>query len=268
MNIVITGGTRGLGRALAAEFVRRGHHVTLSGRDAAAAGAAAAAMHAHGPGQAVGTDAEVEHRADVQALWDLARRSFGPVDLWLNNAGMTPPRLPFAEVAPAALARVVQTNLTGLLLGCRVALRGMTEQGSGRLFNVTGFGSDGLTQAGLSAYGATKRAVAYVTRALVKEYQATPLIIGSLDPGIVVTEFLTRDLYGHDPAALASRRRFLRLLADRPETMAPTLVTAMLAAARSGVRIRWMTPGKALGRLALAPFRSRDPFGSPPERMP
>jgi short-subunit dehydrogenase len=176
---------------------------------------------------------------------------------------MTTRKVPLAEVPATEIAAVVHSNVTGLILGCQVALRGMLAQGGGKLFNMEGFGSDGLTQPGMSVYGATKRAVRYLTKSLVKEYAGTPVVIGTVSPGIVVTEFLTRDLYAHNPAELQGRRKILSLLADRVETVAPPLVAGMLAATRPGADVRWMTPWQALGRVLASPFHKRDPFTAP-----
>jgi len=266
MNVVITGGTRGIGRGLAGEFLRRGHQVVVCGREPGAVAEAVESLSALGPGAVAGMAVEVSDPVAMAELWNLATRRFGRVDIWVNNAGMTHRKLPLAEVPAAEVAAVVSANLTGLVYGCQVALRGMLGQGGGRIFNMEGFGSDGLTQDGMAVYGATKRAVRYLTASLVKEYRGTPVIIGSVSPGIVVTEFLTRDLYGHDPGALDRRRRFLNLLADRVETVAPALVDGMLRANKTGASVRWMTPLQALGRLLASPFRRRDPFAPPSGR--
>jgi NAD(P)-dependent dehydrogenase (short-subunit alcohol dehydrogenase family) len=263
-SIVITGSTRGIGRGLAVEFLRRGHAVTLAGRDPAAIEAAVTALAADAPGRVAGRAVEVSDPAAMQALWDLAVERFGRVDIWVNNAGMTTRKQLLTELPDAGIATVVHSNLTGLIYGCQVAIRGMrTQPGGGRIFNMEGFGSDGLTQPGMTVYGATKRAVRYLTKSLVKECAGTPVVVCTASPGIVVTEFLTRDLYAHDPAQLAARRGRLSLLADRVETVAPALVDGMLKADRPGADVRWMTPLQAIGRLLAAPFRKRDPFVAP-----
>jgi NAD(P)-dependent dehydrogenase (short-subunit alcohol dehydrogenase family) len=268
LGIVITGGTRGIGRGLAVEFLRRGHDVAISGRDPVAVERAVAELATPGGGQVAGCAGEVSNPAALQSLWDLAASRFGRVDIWINNAGMTTRKLPLAEVPDAEIAAVVHSNVTGLIYGCQVAIRGMLAQGGGRVFNMEGFGSDGLTQPGMTVYGATKRGVRYLTKSLVKEYAGTPVLIGTLSPGIVVTEFLTRDLYAHDLSQLDARRRVLSLLADRVETVAPALVDGMLKADKPGADVRWMTPMQAAGRLLMSPFRKRDPFAAAADGAP
>jgi NAD(P)-dependent dehydrogenase (short-subunit alcohol dehydrogenase family) len=264
LSIVITGSTRGIGRGLAVEFLRRGHAVTLAGRDPAAVEAAVAALEAGAPGRVAGRATEVSDAAAMQALWDLAVERFSRVDLWINNAGMTTPKQLLTDLRDTDIATVVHSNLTGLIYGCQVAIRGMRAQpGGGRIFNMEGFGSDGLTQPGMTVYGATKCAVRYLTKSLVKECAGTPVLVCTASPGIVITEFLTRDLYAHDPAQLVARRGRLILLADRVETVAPALVDGMLKADKPGADVRWMTPMRAIGRLLAAPFRKRDPFAAP-----
>jgi len=263
MNIVITGGTRGIGRGMALELVQRGHNVTISGRTAEAAEAAAAELSKIGPGAALGVGADCRRVAALQALWEAASNRFGSVDIWVNNAGVTNRKLPLAELSEDEIVKVFETNLIGVAAGCRVAITGMLQQGHGKIFNMEGFGSDGMKQSGMTLYGSSKRALRYLTESLAKEYADSPLIIANMSPGVVVTEFLTRDLYAHDPTELDKRRKFLNLLADRVETVAPALVDGMLKLERSGGAVRWMTPMQALKRVAMSPFRKRDPFADP-----
>jgi short-subunit dehydrogenase len=115
-----------------------------------------------------------------------------------------------------------------------------------------------MVQPGLSVYGSSKAAVRYLTRSLVKEYEATALVIGTMSPGIVVTDLLMKDLHDIESADFAKRKRFLNILADRVETVAPHLVDGALQADRSGADVRWMTLWRAVGRLIKSPFVRRD----------
>ncbi len=265
MNIVITGSTKGIGLGMAREFVQRGHNVLVSSRREEAVRAAVAELVAIRAGAAAGCPADVADPADARRLWEQAVSAFGSVDIWINNAGMTNRRASLPELPDEQIAMVVGTNLLGVLNCCKVAIGGMRSQGGGqghgKIFNMEGFGSDGLSQPGMSVYGATKYAVRYLTKALVKENQGTPLIIGYMSPGIVVTDLLTRDLYEPGSAEFNQRRRFLNILADRVETVAPFLVQGALDARKSGVAVRWMTPGQALPRLLKSLFVKRDLFG-------
>lgn len=263
MNIVITGGTRGIGLGLAREFLRRGHGVAISGRHPESVRDAVAGLERGSPGARVaGLAGDAADLAATRALWAHARAALGGVDMWINNAGMTHLRARFDRVPEEQIPAVVDANLTGLANGCRVAIEGMLAQGGGRIFNMEGFGSDGLKQPGMALYGATKCAVRYFTRALVAEYRDTPLVIGTMSPGIVVTELLTRDLYEPGSAEFAKRRRFLNVLADTVDTVAPFLAEGALAATRSGADVRWMGPAQAAGRVIRCLFVKRDPFAA------
>jgi len=262
MNVVITGGTRGIGLGLAREFLRRGHAVAVSGRSRESVDRALAGLAAGG--RARGVVADVTDMAAVQALWDQATAAFGRVDVWINNAGITNRRLDFRTLPTEQITGVVATNVLGSLYGCHVAIAGMLAQqpAGGRIFNMEGFGSDGLVQKGMTVYGTSKNAVRYLTRALVKEYRGRPVLIGTLSPGIVITDLLTRDLYGPDSAEFAGRRRFLNMLADTVDTVAPHLVEGALAVTRTGADVRWMGPVQALGRVLKCLVVKRDPFAT------
>ena len=86
-------------------------------------------------------------------------------------------------------------------------------------------------------------------------------MIGLMSPGIVVTDLLGRDLYNPGSPEFEKRRRFLNILADRVETVVPFLVDGALAARRTGVAVRWMTPAQAVPRLLKSLFVKRDLFG-------
>jgi NAD(P)-dependent dehydrogenase (short-subunit alcohol dehydrogenase family) len=260
VNIVITGSTKGIGLGLAREFLRRNHNVMVSSRSEPAVAAALATLAGIGAGRAAGCAADVARLDDVRRLWERSVVEFGGVDIWINNAGITNRRAPFCDLADEQVASVVATNISGVMNCCKVAISGMLAQGKGTIFNMEGFGSDGLSDAGMSVYGTTKCAVRYFTKALIKDYADSPVVIGYMSPGIVVTDLLTRDLYTQGSPEFEKRRRFLNILADRVETVVPFLVDGALAAGKSGVAVRWMSPFQALRRLVWSLFVKRDPF--------
>jgi NAD(P)-dependent dehydrogenase (short-subunit alcohol dehydrogenase family) len=260
--VVITGSTRGIGAGLASAFLDRGCAVVVSGRSAdAVAGAAGELAARHGEDRVLGVACEVTDRASLQGLWDAAIVRFGRVDHWVLNAGISQPLRPVWDLDPAEIDAVVGTNLTGTLHGVAVAARGLQGQdGGGFVWLMEGFGSDGRTTAGLAAYGATKRAVRYLAKALVVDAADLPGVrVGTLSPGIVVTDLLTAEL---DESTERGRKaaKVYRVLADRVETVTPWLADRVLAATRPGTKVAWLTSRKAAVRFATAAFSRRDPL--------
>lgn len=260
--IVITGSTRGIGHGLAHEFLARGCRVAVSGRAAATVAAAVDRLGAaHDPDRVTGAACDVTDPEQVRALWDVAAGAFGGVDTWINNAGVSIGRKPLWEQSDEDLRRVVEANLTGTLFGLKVPIAAMLAQGHGQVWLTEGFGSDGATQPGMAAYGATKRAVRYLRKALGADLAATPVQVGTLSPGIVVTDLLTGD-YDSASEEWASARRIFNILGDRVETVTPWLAEHVLAADKPGSHIAWLTRRKAFARFVLAALRKRDLFQS------
>ncbi|MEU4821995.1 SDR family oxidoreductase [Actinomadura sp. NPDC023710] len=252
--VVVTGGTRGIGLGLAREFLARGARVAVCGRSRESVDKALAEL---GDG-VVGVVCDMADRDRVQALWDAAAEAFGHVDHWINNAGVSTSRRPLSELPAEQLETVVAANLLGLMHGSAVAVRGMTAQGGGTLWNMAGLGGDGRTVPGLIAYGATKRGADYLTTGLAKEVEGGPVTVAHLSPGMVVTDLLTRD---YSPDELAKARKVFNILADRVETVTPWLADRVLAGTRNGGTVAWLTTPKIMGRFLLAPLRRRDLFG-------
>ena len=123
-------------------------------------------------------------------LWDAAVQGLGSVDIWINNAGRDGMQKLIHELPVEDYTQTVQTNLLGLLHCNRVAINGMLKQGSGKIFNMEGFGSDGNTMPRYAVYGGTKYALRYITKVLVKECKDTCVQMCYISPGMVVTDML------------------------------------------------------------------------------
>ncbi len=256
-SILITGSTRGIGKGLATEFLRLGHRVVITGRSEAAVAAATGQLAPLG--QVLGVACDVRELASVQAAWAAGVARFGQIDLWINNAAVATDRALLADLPADQIRTTVDTNLLGTLYGCQVAIAGMRGQpGGGKVFTFEGFGSDGMSRPGLTVYGATKRALRYLTAALARECAGTNVLIGSLSPGIVATDLLLYSSKGEDQAEWEQARRTLNILGDTVETVTPWLAREALAMTKQGARISWMTPAKAAGRFAMSAFRKRD----------
>ena len=258
--IVITGSTRGIGNGLAREFLKRRCRVAVSGRSAGQVEAVVAELgQYYGESRVCGAACDVTDPEQLQALWDCAAGAFGGVDMWVNNAGISVRRLPLWEQDDRDLAAVVDTNMTGAMLASKVAIANMLQQGHGQLWNTEGFGSDGATQPGMAAYGATKRAVRYLQKALRKDTAGTPVQICTVSPGIVVTDLLVGD-YDTTSEEFERAKRIFNILGDEVHTVTPWLTDHMLVADKSGARVAWLTRRRAFARFMSAPFRTRDLF--------
>lgn len=258
--VVITGSTRGIGRGLAENFLARGCKVMVSGRQQAGVDEVVAELATgHGADNVKGKACEITEVEQLQSLWDEAINGFGRVDIWINNAGISVARKPLRQTDPAAISRIVAVNLGGVLLANRVVLAGMDAQGSGQIWNMEGFGSGGQVQPGMCAYGATKRAVNYINKALQKEVKGTGVQVCTLSPGIVVTDLLVGDYDTSSPEWEKSKKIF-NILGDTVATVTPFLVDGVLKADKSGAKVAWLTTGKAFRRFMGAGFNKRDLF--------
>lgn len=258
--VVITGSTRGIGFGLAREFLKRGCRVVISGRNQASVDKVVAELSAQ-----YATDAVCGHACDVadyeqlRALWSAAVAHFDRVDYWINNAGMDLPRQSFWQLTPAQIQRIISVNLLGVMYASHIVVGAMLKQGGGQLFNMEGFGSEGRMSVGITAYGTTKYGLRYFTRSLQKELKGTPIIVGTLSPGIVITDLLM-DAYKDRPDDLARAKRFFNILGDHVETVTPYLAQKLLENTAQGAHIAWLTPSKIFWRFLKMPLNKRDLF--------
>jgi short-subunit dehydrogenase len=140
--------------------------------------------------------------------------------------------------------------------------RGMLAQGYGAIYNMEGMGSDGRMHTGLTYYGTSNAGRNYFNSSLIKETEGTPLIIGTLRPGMVVTDLLTKQ-YEDRPEDWEKDKRIFNILADRVETVCPWLAEQMLNNDQHGAKISWTSRWKIMGRFLTSPFSKRNVFEEP-----
>jgi NAD(P)-dependent dehydrogenase (short-subunit alcohol dehydrogenase family) len=256
--VVITGSTRGIGYGLADAFLGLGCGVVVSGRLQAAIDPVVARLGVkHEARRVWGHPCDVADYAQVEALWAAAQAHFGQIDIWINNAGVAHAVSDFEKLSPEQMMTIVETNVLGTMHGCRVALAGMRVQGFGSIYNMEGLGSSGGRHVrGLSIYGTTKAALRYLDDALMLETQGTPIIVGALQPGMTITDMLSRQYEGQ-PEAWEKFKPILNILADRVEVVAPWLAQKVYTNTRGGARFAFSSSSKIAFRFMTAPFIKR-----------
>jgi len=254
---VVTGGTRGIGRAIVEAYGRSGARVMLASSQESAVARAVAELRAAGL-DCAGQACDVSRREQVEALLAAALDRFGQVDIWVNNAAISGPFAYALDVPPADWERVIQVNLLGTYHGSTVALPHMIARGYGKLINLTGGGYK-RAQRGLSAYSASKAGIVRLTEGLARDYRDRRFLsINVLAPGIVPTDMTTQwQSYGPATEALKAFPRIMKIFGTTAEETAE-LALHMASPATDGVSGRVfevMPRRRALWRLATAAFR-------------
>ena len=204
---VVIGGTSGIGRALVDGLVQAGADVVASSRRDAEVEATAKAIEAAGK-RTLRVSCDVAARASIQKLHDEVIRAFGKVDILINCAGRTK-RTPTIEVSEEEFAAIMDTNLMGTLRACQVFGRSMIEKKYGRIINIASLSSF-VALYEVAAYGASKTAVASLTKSLAIEWGKHGVNVNAIAPGVFRTalnqklldetqrgqEFLTRTPVG------------------------------------------------------------------------
>ncbi|NTW28933.1 MAG: SDR family oxidoreductase [Coriobacteriia bacterium] len=239
--VVITGSTRGIGRAIAEEAVRGGATVVVSSRTSEAVARAVAEISAAaGSGATVsGFPADVSRWEDVEALRDSALAAHGRIDVWISNAGVSNGYRPLDEESPEEIRNLIATNVTGTLYGARAMIPYFRAHG-GYLMNLCGRGRKGEATPFTAGYAASKAAIASITRSLAAENKDCPRVsVNALVPGMVDTDFYA-DV--KTSPRLASTVGNIRLALD-------AFGTPVAEVGRRAVALIAEEPGAATGRI-------------------
>lgn len=182
---IVTGASRGIGRATALELARRGFDVGVNYVQAADR-AASVAKEVEALGRrAVAVKADVTEAAEVRAMFDAVERALGPVDVLVNNAGENK-ATPFLEIDEANLDRILAVNLKGVFFCTQEAGRRMVPRGRGHIVNVASMAGV-LARPGSAHYGAAKAGVVSLTLSAA-EALAPHVTVNCVAPGFVDTE--------------------------------------------------------------------------------
>ncbi|KAI4376614.1 hypothetical protein MLD38_014356 [Melastoma candidum] len=263
-NVVVTGSTRGLGKALAREFLLSGDRVIVASRspesvdltvrelkenleEMRAAGGSGKKGLAHAG--VVGIPCDVSRPEDVRKLANFSVAQFGSIDIWINNAGINKGFRPLLQFTDDDIQQIVSTNLVGSILCTREAMHVMRNQAKGgHIFNMDGAGSGGSSTPLTAVYGSTKCGLRQLQSSLLKECKRSNVGVHTASPGMVLTELLLS-------GSTIKNKQMFNIICELPETVARSLVPRMRVVKGSGKAINYLTPPRILLALVTAWLR-------------
>ncbi len=227
---LVTGASKGIGRAIAERLAQGGAAVIVHyGGDEAGADETVRRIESSG-GRARAVKADVASAADVRAMFEAAVKTFGPLDIVVNNAGIGLPPTPIAEVSELDFDRVMATNARGVFLVMREAAKTLREEG--RIVSIATTLSR-TARPGFGVYAASKAAVEGLTRVLARELASRRITVNAVAPGPVDTALFRK---GKSEAQVAASAAFSPMnRVGKPEEVAH--VVAFLASAEAS----WVT---------------------------
>ncbi|MCO7136515.1 SDR family oxidoreductase [[Clostridium] leptum] len=183
--VLITGASRGIGKATARLFALKGYQVAINyHQNKEAAQHLAEELSSISPALAIGAD--VSNRTDVDSMVDKVQHYFGPIDILVNNAGIAKQGL-FTDFTPEQWQRMFDVNITGMFHCCQAVLPAMIHQKAGKIINLSSIW--GITGASCEVpYSATKAAVIGMTKALAKELGPSGIQVNCVAPGVIDTD--------------------------------------------------------------------------------
>ncbi|CAH9131390.1 unnamed protein product [Cuscuta epithymum] len=264
-NVVITGSTRGLGKALAREFLLSGDRVVITSRSPESVDMTIKELeddlnqimrtttgsykkkwdHA----KVLGIACDVSQPEDVRKLGKFAVDELGTIDIWVNNAGTNKGFRPLLDFTDNDIREIVSTNLIGSILCTREAMRIIGSQSKvGHIFNMDGAGSGGSSTPLTAVYGSTKCGLRQLQSSLFKECKQSNIGVHTASPGMVLTDLLLS-------GSSVKNKQVFNIICELPETVARTLVPRMRTVKGNGKAINYLTPPKILTALVSAWLR-------------
>jgi 3-oxoacyl-[acyl-carrier protein] reductase len=188
-SVIVTGGSKGIGKGIARTFAREGADVLIAGRDEASLSAAAGDLAADAEGRIESTVCDVSKVDDCRALAATALERFGRIDVLCANAGIFPDK-PLAELTEADIDQVLGCNLKGTMFSVQACLDALAASGHGRVVVTSSITGPITGYPGWSHYGASKAAQLGFLRTAAIELAPKRITINAIMPGNIATEGL------------------------------------------------------------------------------
>lgn len=264
LNVVITGSTKGIGKALAAQYYHRGANVVINSRNIERVYStynelcSSMDKRSYKNNMLYGIAADVSILEEVDSMIHEITKVMPNIDIWINNAGTCSyRRQPFWKFETSDINTIVFTNVLGVMYCCKLVIPMMEQQSTGgHIINVIGAGSDGRSTPGYSVYGATKSGIKQFTKTLVDEVgkpnglnkKQRNIGIHILSPGMVETDLIMSNVEND-----SGLREVLTMMCDKPDVVAAEIVEKInrqiiLPKAQHTV-INILTPMRIVGKI-------------------
>jgi len=211
---LVTGASRGIGRAIALRLARDGNAVGVNFRARSEEANAVVDEIDRNGGRALALQADIGDRAQVQMMTERLRQELGPVEILINNAGILA-RGDLSDFDYSQMEGMRRINVDGLVSVTRAVVEEMRQRGWGRIVNLTSIAALGTSMAGTTFYAATKAAVIVLTRRFALELGPHGITVNAIAPGFIVTEMMAS---GANLDAIAQRAIVRRV--GQPEDIA------------------------------------------------
>jgi 3-oxoacyl-[acyl-carrier protein] reductase len=181
---IVTGGTRGIGKAIAAELAQKGVNLVVAARTLETAHEVAVSLSTRDV-KVLGMKLDVSNAGEVEKVFEATRKEFGRVDILVNNAGITKDGL-LMRMSEDAWDAVMDINLKGVFLCSREAIKDMTRQRYGRIINITSVAAF-MGNPGQANYSASKAGIVGFTKTVAREYAVRGVTVNAVAPGFIET---------------------------------------------------------------------------------
>ena len=245
--VLVTGGGRGIGRAIAVGFAREGAYVAVNAAHEATAEETSRLIYESG-GAALAIQADVTDEEQVRRMVDTAVKEMGRIDILVNNAGTSHPIIPTLEQDTADFDRVMATNVRSAYICCKAAGHHMVPRRSGKIVNVASI--SGLTgQPMRTGYAPSKAAMINMTMALAVEWGRHNINVNAVAPGHVLTDLVRGSISKGvlDEERLVNRTALGRLSTPEDVASAVMFLASEEASAITGIYLTvdcgWMANG-------------------------
>jgi dehydrogenase/reductase SDR family protein 4 len=224
---LITGGSRGIGRAIALAFAEAGASLVVSSRNKRPPELEKVAeeIQAKG-GKALAIPAHVGKKEDVQNLVQKTLKEFGRIDILVNNAGANPVLSTLVDLEEEAFEKVIEVNLKGAFFMSKAVAKEMIKQGGGRIINISSISGLRARADGTGAYCISKAAMNMMTQVMARELAPHNILVNAIAPGSIKTEFSRVDWMDPERRAQRIREIELKRFGEPEEIVGPALLLA------------------------------------------